>query len=157
MATDAFGNGSAEGSIDLTVEGGTLPYTFAWTGGADTEDISGLVAGDYEVTVTDANGCSVTVNATIEEPALLVATPVATDALCNGASDGSIDLTVEGGTLPYTFAWTGGADTEDISALVAGDYEVTVTDANGCSVTVNATVGEPAALEIVEEGVINAN
>ena len=135
-------------------------YTFSWTGPnsftATTEDLSGLAAGTYSVTVTDANGCSTTTSITLTEPALLVASATSptfvggNNISCNGLADGSIDLTVTGGNAAYTFSWTGPnsftATTEDLSGLAAGTYSVTVTDANGCSTTTSITLTEPALL-----------
>ncbi len=148
VATDALCFGDTTGSIDLTVSGGTAPFTYAWSNGATTEDISTLAAGTYNVTITDANGCTATASAVVGEPTLLAGSAVATDALCNGDSTGSIDLTVSGGTAPFTYAWSNGATTEDISTLAAGTYNVTITDANGCTATASATVNEPTALSL---------
>ncbi|MCW5518190.1 SprB repeat-containing protein, partial [Muriicola sp. Z0-33] len=147
IATDVACFGEATGSIDLTVNGGTPGYSYLWSNGAITEDISGLIAGTYTVTITDANGCETTDEATVGQPdAALSASAVGTDALCNGDANGSIDLTVSGGTTAYSFIWSNGATTEDISGLTAGTYSVTITDANGCTTTASATVNEPAAL-----------
>jgi len=136
--------GDANGSIDLTVAGGTAPYVFAWTGPsgftATTEDISGLEPGAYNVTVTYSSICSEPFPsiATITEPPEIQVSSVKTDVSCGGLTDGAIDLTVSGGLAPYTFAWTGPAGftatTEDISGLAAGSYSVTVSDASLCSV-----------------------
>jgi len=131
------------GSVDLTIFGGTAPYSYAWSNGSTSEDLTD-VAGDYTVTITDANGCAITAEFTISEPALLTADAVASDALCN-TDNGSVDLTVTGGTEPYSFSWSNGATTEDITD-VAGTYDVTVTDANGCTATASATIGEPEVL-----------
>ncbi len=141
--TNVSCNGANDGSINLTVTGGAscTAYTFNWSNGATTEDVSNLRAGTYSVTVTDANGCSTTSSFTLTEPALLVSSGVAatyvcgTNVSCNGANDGSINLTVTGGAscTAYTFNWSNGATTEDVSNLTAGNYSVTITDANGCS------------------------
>ena len=139
-------NGNATGSIDLTVSGGTSPYTYSWTGGATTPDRSGLVIGTYTVTVTDANNCTKTLSATITEPTAVVLSTTQVNVLCNGSSTGSIDLTVSGGVSPYTYAWTGGATTQDVSSLAAGTYTVTVTDANACTKTTSVTITQPTAL-----------
>ena len=146
-------NGASTGSIDLTVTGGTSPYTYSWTGGATTQDRSGLAAGTYTVTVTDANGCTKTISATITQPSALTLTETNVDVLCNGASTGSIDLTVTGGTSPYTYSWTGGATTQDRSNLAAGTYTVTVTDANACTKTISAAITQPSALTLTETNV----
>ena len=147
VVTNVACNGASNGSINLTPAGGTAPYTFNWGGGVTTEDRTGLAAGTYTVTITDANGCTATVNATVTQPASAVSgTTVVTDVACNGASNGSINLTPAGGTAPYTFNWGGGVTTEDRIGLAAGTYTVVITDANGCTATVNATVTQPTAL-----------
>ncbi len=146
--TDADCNGNATGAIDLTVSGGTGPYTFSWAHGPVTEDLSGLSAGTYMVTVSENGGCTNQLSITVNEPAAIIATGVATDVDCNGASTGGIDLSVSGGTSPYSYAWTTGGTDEDMSNLAAGIYVVTVTDQNGCTGTASVNVGEPAALSI---------
>ena len=143
-------NGASTGSIDLTVSGGVSPYTYAWTGGATTQDRSGLAAGTYTVTVTDVNTCTKTLSTIITEPSALVLTETHVNVLCNGSSTGSIDLTVSGGTGAYTYSWTGGATTQDISGLVAGTYTVTVMDANACTKTLSTTITQPTALSLTE-------
>jgi phenolic acid decarboxylase len=150
-------NGASDGSIDLTPEGGAtcVAYTYNWSNGATTEDLGGLTAGTYNVTVTDANGCSTTASITLTQPALLQSSGIAatyacgTNVSCNGANDGSINLTATGGAdcRAYTFNWSNGATTEDVSNLTAGTYSVTVTDANGCSTTSSFTLTEPALLQ----------
>ncbi len=137
-------NGNATGSIDLTVNGGTPAYSYNWTGGITTQDRSNLASGTYTVTVTDANNCTQTTSVTITQPTAIVLSTTQVNLLCNGASSGSIDLTVNGGTPAYTYNWTGGATTQDRSNLAAGTYTVTVTDANNCSQTISATITEPA-------------
>ncbi len=146
VATPETCNEDDDGSIDLSVSGGTTPYGYSWSNGATTEDISGLSAGTYTVTVTDFNGCTTTASATVTEPDPLTANAVATPETCNEDDDGSIDLSVSGGTTPYGYSWSNGATTEDISGLSAGTYTVTVTDFNGCTTTASATVTEPDPL-----------
>ncbi len=140
--------GAADGAIDVLVLGATPPYTFVWNTGPTSEDLFGLGGGFYEVTITDGNSCTKTDSITIFEPALLVVSTVVTDVLCNSASTGAIDLTVTGGTLPYTYIWGNGATSEDISGLIAGTYLVTVTDANLCTATTSAIVSEPAGMTV---------
>ncbi len=101
--------------------------------------MSNLTAGNYSVTITDdANGCSTSSSFTLTEPALLVSSGVAatyvcgTNVSCNGANDGSINSDGDRRCPAYTFNWSNGATTEDVSNLTAGNYSVTITDANGC-------------------------
>src|SRR5690606_26960991 len=136
---------AAIGSIDITVAGGTEPYTYLWSNGATTEDIADLAAGDYTVTVTDANGCETEQTFTVgTEDVTITLTGVAVDAACT-ASNGTITLTIEGGTPEYTISWTGPAGftsaDKDLSGLAPGTYNVTVTDANGCEATTSVEVG----------------
>ncbi|MFM7079321.1 MAG: gliding motility-associated C-terminal domain-containing protein, partial [Bacteroidota bacterium] len=140
---DCFGN--ATGSIDLSVNGGTQPYTYLWSNGSSNEDLSGLTSGSYTVTVTDANGCETNVTASIQQPQnpLASAAIVTQQVNCYNGSDGSIDLSVNGGTSPYGYAWSNGATTEDLTNLAAGTYTVNIIDANGCVDSVSVVVSQP--------------
>jgi hypothetical protein len=100
-------NGDISGSIDLTVNGGTAPYLYVWSNGTGTQDIALLMAGTYSVTVTDDKGCTATRSQMVNQPAAIVVTPAKVDVACFGATTGSINLTVTGGTGAYTFAWSG--------------------------------------------------
>ncbi|MEY3562894.1 MAG: hypothetical protein RLZZ294_900, partial [Bacteroidota bacterium] len=129
---DCFG--VATGGIDLTVEGGTAGYTYSWSNGATTEDLSGIAAGIYSVTVTDSNLCFLKDTFEVKQPdASLDFSLKQVDVLCYGDSSGSIDLDVTGGTKPYSYTWSNGATTEDLSNVKAGVYAVLVTDDKGCS------------------------
>jgi len=139
-------DGGSDGSANLTVSGGSLPYNFIWSNAAVSEDISGLSAGFYFVSVSDANGCSVTTGTLISEPSSLNTTAMQTDVKCNGGADGLIDLTVAGGTPPYQFDWSNAGTTEDISSLSAGIYDVTITDSKGCTTTASNIINQPNAL-----------
>ena len=140
--------GINNGSIDLTVSGGTGPFTFLWDNGATIEDINTLTVGTYNVTVTDNNGCTASTSATINNIGGPSLSTTQVDATC-GISNGSIDLTVSGGTGPFTFLWDNGATTEDINTLTVGTYNVTVTDNNGCTASTSATInniGGPSSI-----------
>ena len=146
--------GACNGAIDLNnPTGGTPGYTYLWSNGAITQDISGLCAGNYTVTVTDSKGCIRTRLFTITEPPDIIITPVSqTNVLCFGACTGVIDITVGGGTPPFTsYSWSGpsgysssSAVTPDISNLCAGVYTLTITDSKPCTKTYSVTITEPA-------------
>ncbi|MGV3613655.1 MAG: T9SS type A sorting domain-containing protein [Fluviicola sp.] len=145
--------GGSNGAINLTPAGGTAPYTFNWGGGITTEDRTGLAAGVYSVTITDNNGCSVQMSATVSQPTALSPTASVSSNYngsqisCNGAADGVVSVTVSGGVFPYTYLWSNGQTSQANSGLAAGTYTVVVTDANSCSITSNAVVvTEPASL-----------
>lgn len=144
--TDASCTGST-GSIMLTVSGGTAPYSFLWSNGATTQNLSNLGAGTYTVTVTDARGCTASCGAPISQPVAMRASTTVTAASCCTSSSGSIDLTVSGGTAPLHYLWSNGATTQDLSNVPAGTYSVTITDASGCMATASATIMQPAALQ----------
>jgi uncharacterized protein (DUF2141 family) len=149
--SDITCNGDNDGMIDNTVTGGTPSYSFVWDDAATstTEDISGLPAGTFTVIVTDGNGCTATNSGVIAEPAALTANGTSVDEI--QGNDGTIDLTVTGGTSGFTYAWTGPngftGTTEDLTGLEAGTYNVTVTDANGCTTTASVTVGSQVGVD----------
>ncbi len=156
--TDA--NCSSPGAINIAVSGGTAPYSFLWSNGVTSEDITGLNAGSYSVSITDANGCNVvnaanTVNAS-GLPAITVSSSV--DPTCNGYNDGSISLNVSGGSAPYSFNWNAGLNGQNLSGLDGGIYNVTVTDALGCTSTLSSiTLTEPAAIVLSSIVLTDAN
>lgn len=124
--------GESDGSINLTISGGTPPYTFQWSTGATTEDINNLPAGNYDVTISDNSGnCSLERSYSVTEPTPISLSADISPEVSPGA--GAINLMVTGGTAPYSFSWSNGATTEDIFGLFAGSYSVTVTDDNGCT------------------------
>lgn len=142
--TTAGGN---NGAIDLTVAGGTPSYTYAWSNGATSEDLSTITAGIYTITVTDANGCTSTSSITVTQPGLNVSTTVV-DVSCNGLADGSATAIPTGGTPPMTFIWSNGATTATTTGLAGGTYTVTVTDGSGLPGVSTATVNEPGPIAI---------
>ncbi len=133
-----------DGSIDLTVTDGVQPYTYLWSNGATTQDISNLAPGSYSVTITDAAGSIATANAVLmgsTVPCTVITAIVAvTNVTCSTASNGSADLTVTNGVQPYTYVWSNGATTQDLVNLAPGTYNVTVTDATGATATASAVI-----------------
>lgn len=153
VVTNVLCNGNATGGVDITVTGGSSPYSYIWSNGYIIDDLTNVVAGNYVVTVTDVNSCSATAAFTITQPNALLLTASVINATCAGDNNGSIDVTVNGGVFPYTFAWSNGTSNEDAYALIAGNYSVTITDANGCSVVQSFTINEPFALVTFTQGV----
>jgi hypothetical protein len=140
---------TVNGSIDITVIGGSAPYTYSWSNGETTEDITGLAAGTYTVTVTDNVGCEVSATYTVNNTgaSVDVTSTTVTDASCATCADGAIDIVMGGATGPYTFSWNTGANTEDISGLNPGIYDVTITNADGCDTTITFFVLDAASIE----------
>jgi gliding motility-associated-like protein len=139
--------GFATGAINISPAGGTAPYTFVWTNSATTEDISSLLTGNYQVTITDANMCVLTSDTiNIPQPlAPIVLTGLIDTVNCFNGSDGAINLTVTGGTAPYTYSWSNGQTSQDIDSLISGNYTVIVSDVKGCSDTLILNVSQPLA------------
>jgi gliding motility-associated-like protein len=138
-------NGGNDGSINLTVSNAASPISFLWNNGATTEDLDGITAGTYSVSITDAKGCTANASAVISEPEALAGSIDVVDAACFGENTGSCHLTISGGTLPYTFIWNNGAATKDINNLPAGNYSITVTDSHSCNIVINASVNQPSS------------
>ncbi len=143
-------NGLSNGGANAIAVGGTAPYTYTWNTTATTAIITGVTAGTYTVTITDANGCSSIATDTVFEPAILVSTSIVdSNVTCNGLVNGGASATAVGGTTPYTYAWSNAATTAAVTGLVAGTYSVTISDANGCTSVSTSTVTEPAVLTSV--------
>ncbi|MCU0345423.1 MAG: T9SS type A sorting domain-containing protein [Saprospiraceae bacterium] len=141
-------NGLANGQISVTAGGGVSPFTYAWSTSGTGTSISNLTPGNYSVVVTDAVGCSAFASATVNEPAVLSASTLKFDVICIPDTDGSAIVLPTGGTAPYNYAWSGGQTTANISNLGTGTYNVTVTDANGCSVSSQAQVFSTTTLAV---------
>lgn len=145
----------ASGSISTATTGGTQPYQYQWSNGASTDSISGLVAGTYLLTVTDANGCKGTVSQTLTDPDPIVISLFAQSPKCNAEPTGSITANIDGGTDPYTYQWSNGETTASITGLSAGPYTLTATDANGCEKTITQTLNNPPAIQIAQDNIVH--
>ena len=156
--TNATCAGDCDGAIDITVSGGSSSYTYAWIGPngytATTEDITALCHGDYQVTVTDTNGCTESEIYTVADGEDCQANVTVTDVTCYGGTDGTIQIYLSGcyahqsGPQP-TVSWTGpGGFTSTtwgpLSGLAAGTYTAAITTAAGCTLTTVVVVSEPA-------------
>ncbi|MCX6256618.1 MAG: PKD domain-containing protein [Bacteroidia bacterium] len=133
VITQPLCNGGSNGSIVLTVIGGTYQYSYHWSNGPTTKDISGIPAGSYSVTITDSNSCTMSVSHTVGQPAVITLIPSVHNVTFGGSGDGYINLAATGGTSPYTYLWSTGATTANIINLGYGVYSVTVTDAHQCN------------------------
>jgi len=143
------------GSIDITLSGGSVGnYSYSWStddgsGLVDEqEDQTGLTAGTYHLVASDSNNCVSIADITLTQPQPLALTLVPSNITCNppGFNNGSVDLTVTGGVEPYSYNWSNGATTEDVSDLTEGYYNVTVTDINGCSIADSTRINLPPPL-----------
>ncbi len=144
-STDVLCNGAARGSIDLTVSGGQPGYTYAWSNGASTEDLSGLTAGKYVVTVTDAANQTAKDSVTITEPTAIAVTPGPAQSVVLGFGSNctGISASATGGTGTLTYAWRPGnlaGESVTVCPTATTAYIVTVTDANGCTATAQVKV-----------------
>jgi len=166
VGTDPLCTGDFNGSIDLQILSGTPAYSYQWTGPngytANTEDITLLEDGSYDVTVTDGNGCETSTNVVLTDPALLTVSAAVsssyngTDISCNGALDGELTATPAGGTGAYSFEWfedagltiSTGQTAAIATGLAAGTYYIQLTDINLCTETASATLIEPVALAV---------
>lgn len=141
--------GATDGIIDLQPQGGTKPYQFTWFDGQGQVVKTGLGAGSYKVTITDVNGCSLIKNILVTQPTQMKDTLKVVHPSCFGDTDGSIEINVGGGTVPYTYSWDGypGNSTSKLTNLPAGSYAITVSDANGCKVKKSLTLVDPPVVE----------
>ena len=135
------------GAIDLNVAGGTTPYSYFWSSGDTLQDIDSLPAGQYTVVVSDANNCATTLIINVTQPqSAMSLNPVLVQPSCFGYANGSISALVNGGTAPYTYLWSNNATTNSIINLSSQNYTVTVTDANGCTLTDTLALNQPDSL-----------
>ncbi len=145
---DAFSNtacaNAANGAIDITVEGGMIPYTYAWSNSDTTQDIDSLNGGVYTLTVTDSNSCSASIAVpVVTDSSKLLSVSVDTIDLasCTTTANASVVLNVTGGVQPYSYNWSNSAITKDLTNVLPGNYNVTVTDGVGCTQTLSVAVG----------------
>jgi hypothetical protein len=136
------------GTATVAVTNGTGALSYAWTTTPvqTTATASGLAGATYDVIVTDASGCTTETSITLSEPGILGGAFAATNVLCNGGTTGSVIFSATGGTTPYTYAWSNGTTSKDLTAVAAGTYSVVVTDDKGCTANVSMALTQPAAI-----------
>jgi hypothetical protein len=132
-SSDVTCNGTADGSASIALNNALEPYSYAWSNGETSAAISSLAPGTYTVSATDGNGCEVVASIDVEEPGALNANATSTAVTSAGAADGTATANPTGGTGPFTYLWSNGATTANITGLVSANYSVVVTDANGCT------------------------
>lgn len=136
------------GVITTVVTNGNAPYTYNWVNGPTTANRSNLVAGNYTLNVTDAQGCTAQASAAISQPAPLVISGTVTNTTCAGSANGQINVVATGGTGAINYVWSNGQTGTSVSALAAGPYTVAITDANNCTANQTFTVGTPSPLQV---------
>lgn len=155
--TDLSCNGDNNGTAKVTVSGGSEPYTYSWSpSGGTGAAASGLVAGTYTCTITDAANNKLSKNFTITEPSPLVATKSQTNVSCNGDNNGSAIVSVSGGTSPYTYSWLpSGGTSATANGLSAGNYTCIITDAHNCNKSVEVKITQPDVLTVAVSSITN--
>ena len=148
-----------DGSINLNLTGGIAPITMSWTDGSSAGLVrNNLSPGTYTATISDGTPCHITRTFVIIEPQPLVLTATTINAFdCENANSGSVNLTVAGGTPPYTFSWSNGSTLEDLTNITSGTYLVNVTDSRGCIKSAQFTITRPAPIVIAMDVQTNAN
>lgn len=149
-------NGSNAGFITTGAFGGTEPYAYIWSNDSTSNSLSNLSPGIYALTVQDANSCMVEQEFTVIELPEITVENTIQEPDCNGGQNGEIELTITGGDEPYTILWEDGSDSQLRNNLPAGDYFVTVTDSEGCSINSQIDLIGSVAFEI-EETIVNAS
>ena len=140
--------GTTTGAIDITVTSPWNNLSYSWSNGATTEDLTGVPAGTYIVTVTDPNGCSASDTFVVTQPDSISIQASISNISCHGESDGSISLSISGGVAPYSVTWSNGSSGPTINNLPPGDYTATVSDANGCIKSRTFSINEPPPLSV---------
>ncbi|MEM1124874.1 MAG: SprB repeat-containing protein, partial [Bacteroidota bacterium] len=149
--------GDTTGAFFITPNGGNAPYQYAWSNGATTRNIQNLAAGNYTLTITDANSCTWTSDAFFPEIVapnnpFSITSRSATDSLCVGDDSGVISLQFDGGTFPYQYEWNNGATSASIQNLLPGNYSLTATDQNNCTIHLDTSIAikvEPLSLTLL--------
>ncbi|MEA3445395.1 MAG: FISUMP domain-containing protein, partial [Bacteroidota bacterium] len=140
--------GIADGAIAMTVSGGVSPYSFLWSNGATTQSISGLLPGTFNVTIVDSENCTKNESVVVSLPSGLYFTATINHVSCFGFSNGEINITVNSGVSPYSYFWSNGGTTNQITELATGEYFITIIDSNNNTNTDSYLVTEPDDLNI---------
>lgn len=132
------------GSVQALLSGNPAPYQYLWSNGQTASAITGLIPGNYTITVTDSAGCIVGGNAEVLSITdTLNITSVIQGVSCPGSADAAVQLNVSGGTSPYVYNWSNGATTQSVADLSPGNFSVTVSDGNGCTAFTSGIISDP--------------
>ena len=146
-----------DGSLSGTPLGGTPPYTYSWSNGSSTSDITGLGADTYSLTLSDYNGCTIDTSVTITQPEAIVISLETDDPFCPDSYDGVITATIAGGIPPYSLLWSDGSQDFSMSESGPGDYSLTVTDANLCTAEITETLYNRQEFCVIIPDIITPN
>jgi trimeric autotransporter adhesin len=159
VATGTTCYGATDGGINVTVTDGAAPLVYSWSNGASTEDITGLIGGPYELTITDAVGCVSTATYVVQEPQQIMLNAVSISQPACNTTNGQVTTSFNGGTQPYTYAWLDaqgnsiGTNNPTLNNIGAGAYVCNITDANGCTFSyaglVSNTFGPTLAIDTI--------
>ncbi|MFL0083075.1 T9SS type A sorting domain-containing protein [Tenacibaculum maritimum] len=147
-ATEISCDAGNDGTATVAISGGVPPYDIQWSNGQSTPKATNLIAGNHLVFVTDARGCEAAGNITIEQPGGLSIKVNTKNPTCYNSSDGAISLDIIGGVPPYTYSWSSGEQTTNLTGLHEGRYIFSLTDANGCKVFEEVKLENPAPITI---------
>lgn len=153
VVNPACGAGNTTGSATVAPTGGTSPYVVNWSTGAIGNTVTGLLPGNYSVTVTDFLGCTESAAVVVIPQSSIFLNATATPAAVCGSPTGTATVTASGGVAPYTYLWNNGGTTATISNLAPGNYTVVVTDSQGCGATAQVTVGGIPGIDLHITGV----
>ncbi len=138
--------GNSNGAIQIAANGGVAPYSFLWSNNSTNQNLSGLAAGVYSLSLSDANGCETDYTQTISNPSAPTLTVSSVSVLCAGDATGQATVATTGGTSPFSFRWNDGQTTPTVTGLIANNYFITVTDALGCVAAASVSISQPTAL-----------
>lgn len=153
-------SGAANGSIDVTTNGGVAPVVYSWSNGATTEDLSGLSAGSYDLTIRDGQGCVSAATYVVSEPQQIMLNQMTITRPSCSTADGQVTASFNGGTIPFSYSWANAQGTNlnvsnaTLSDITAGAYSCTVTDANNCTFTATALVSNTSGPNVAIDTII---
>lgn len=141
-------SGANSGGIQLNITGGVPPYTYKWSNGATSKDLSNLGAGNYQILIKDAQGCSFQASYMVKAAIEIQIGQEIIQPSCDGKSVGSIKLAVSGGKAPYTYLWSNGGTQATAQNLAQGNFSVKITDVTGCVVEKQFSLSNQSTLNV---------